>query len=147
MAQNTSPIFPLTPVNTWVSGPAANAATPGVTANTTTDLTSGTIYGPIFTGKAVDGSRLDFIKLKALGTNVQTVVRVWINNGSATGTAANNTLYMERTIASTSVSQTIELADITLQLSIRMPPNYRIYATFGTAVAAGFHLTGIGGDY
>jgi hypothetical protein len=147
MAQNTSPIFPLTPVNTWVSGPAANAATPGVTANTTTDLTSGTIYGPIFTGKAVDGSRLDFIKLKALGTNVQTVVRVWINNGSATGTAANNTLYMERTIASTSVSQTLELADITLQLSISIPPNYRIYATFGTAVAAGFHLTGIGGDY
>mgnify|MGYP003348023880 CR=1 FL=1 len=83
MAQNTNPIFPLTPVNTWVSGAAANAATPGVTANTTKDLTSGTIYGPIFTGKAVDGSRLDFIQVRALGTNVQTVVRIWIKIGRA----------------------------------------------------------------
>jgi hypothetical protein len=147
MAQNTSPIFPLTPVNTWVSGVAANAATPGVTANTTTDLTSGTIYGPIFTGKAVDGSRLDFIKVKPLGTNVQTVIRVWINNGGATGTAANNTLYMDRTLAATTLSQTTELPDISVPMGISIPAGYRIYATFGTAVAAGFHLTSVGGDY
>lgn len=147
MAQNTNPIFPLTPVNTWVSGAAANAATPGVTANTTTDLTSGTIYGPIFTGKAVDGSRLDFIKVRALGTNVATVIRIWINNGSATGTAANNTLFMERTLSSTTVSQTSELADVIIPMNISVPAGYRIYATFGTAVAAGFHLTAVGGDY
>ena len=147
MAQNTTPIFPLTPVNSWVSGAAANAATPGVTANTTKDLTSGTIYGPIFTGKAVDGSRLDFIKIRPLGTNVATVCRIWINNGSATGTAANNTLYLERTLSSTTVSETTELPDIIAPLSISIPAGYRIYATFGTAVAAGFHLTAIGGDY
>lgn len=147
MAQNTNPIFPLTPVNTWVSGTAATAGTPGITANTTTDLTSGTIYGPVFTGKAVDGSRLDFIKVRALGTNVGTVIRVWINNGSATGTAANNTLYLERTLSATTVSQTTELPDIILPLSISLPAGYRIYATFGTAVAAGFHLIAMGGDY
>ena len=90
MSQNTNPIFPLIPVNTWVSGAAANAATPGVTANTTKDLTSGTIYGPI---------------------------------------------------------ETAELPDIILPLNISLAPSYRIYATFGTAVAAGFHLTAIGGDY
>jgi hypothetical protein len=28
-----------------------------------------------------------------------------------------------------------------------LPAGYRIYATFGTAVAAGFHLTAVGGDY
>jgi hypothetical protein len=147
MAQNTSPIFPLTPVNSWVSGTAATAGTPGLTANTTTDLTSGTIYGPIFTGKAVDGSRLDFIKVRPLGTNVATVIRIWINNGSATGTAANNTLYLERTLPSTTVSQTAEQPDINLPLSFSMPAGYRIYATFGTVVAAGFHLTAVGGDY
>jgi hypothetical protein len=147
MAQNTSPIFPLAPINTWVSGAAANAATPGVTANTTKDLTSGTIYGPIFTGKAVDGSRLDFIKVRALGTNVQTVMRLWINNGSATGTAANNTLYLERTLSATTVSETAEQPDIILPLSISISAGYRIYATFGTAVAAGFHVTAIAGDY
>ena len=147
MAQNTNPIFPLTPVNSWVSGVAANAATPGVTANTTTDLTAGTIYGPIFTGKAVDGSRLDFIKVRALGSNAATVIRIWLNNGSATGTAANNTLYLERTLSATTVSQTAELPDIILPLNISLAAGYRVYATFGTAVAAGFHLTAVGGDY
>jgi len=147
MAQNTNPIFPLTPVNSFVSGAAANAATAGVTANTTKDLSSGTIYGPIFTGKAVDGSRLDFIKVRALGTNIATVVRVWINNGSVTTTAANNALYLERTISATTVSETAEQPDIILPLNISLPAGYRIYATFGTAVAAGFHLTAVGGDY
>ena len=147
MAQNTNPIFPLIPVNAWVSGPAANAATPGVTANTTTDLTSGTIYGPIETADAVEGSRLDFIKVRALGTNVATVIRIWINNGAATTTAANNTLYLERTLSATTVSQTSEQPDIILPMSISLAAGYRVYATFGTAVAAGFHLTAIGGDY
>lgn len=147
MAQNTNPIFPLIPANSWVSGVAANAATPGVTANTTTDLTSGTIYGPIETAGAVEGSRLDFIKVRALGTNVATVIRIWINNGSVTTTAANNTLYMERTLSSTTVSQTSELADVIIPMNISLAAGYRVYATFGTAVAAGFHLTAIGGDY
>lgn len=147
MAQNTNPIFPLTPVNSWVSGAAATSGTPGLTANTTKDLSSGTNYGPIFTGKAVDGSRLDFIKVRPLGTNVATVIRVWINNGSATTTAANNALYLERTLNSTSVSETAENSDIILPLNISLPAGYRIYATFGTVVAAGFHLTAVGGDY
>jgi hypothetical protein len=147
MAQNTNPIFPLIPVNSWVSGPAANAATPGVTANTTKDLTSGTIYGPIDTAGAVEGSRLDFIKVRALGTNVATVIRIWINNGSVTTTATNNTLYLERTLSATTVSETAEQPDIILPLNISLAAGYRVYATFGTAVAAGFHLTAIGGDY
>jgi hypothetical protein len=147
MAQNTNPIFPLIPVNSWVSGPAANAATPGVTATTTKDLTSGTIYGPIETAGAVEGSRLDFIKVRALGSNAATVIRIWINNGSVTTTATNNALYLERTLSATTVSETAELPDIILPLNISLAAGYRVYATFGTAVAAGFHLTAIGGDY
>jgi hypothetical protein len=147
MAQNTNPIFPLIPVNSWVSGAAANAATPGVTANTTKDLTSGTIYGPIETAGAVEGSRLDFIKVRALGSNAATVIRIWINNGSVTTTATNNALYLERTLSATTVSETAEQPDIILPLNISLAAGYRVYATFGTAVAAGFHLTAIGGDY
>ena len=146
MPANTSPIFPLTANVTWVSGAAANAATPGVTANTTFDLTSGTIYGPVFTG-STNGSRLDFLRLRALGTNVATVVRIWINNGSATGTAANNTLFFERTIAASTASQTSEQLDNSIPLNISLPNTYRVYLTFGTAVAAGFHASVVGGDY
>ena len=47
MAQNTSPVFPLVPVVTWV-----NAA--GLVANTTTDLTAGTNYNSNFTSNATN---------------------------------------------------------------------------------------------
>lgn len=146
MPANTAPIFPLVPTVTWVSGTAATAGTPGLTANTTTDLTAGTIYGPLETAGA-NGARIDAIKVRPLGTNVATVIRLWINNGSVTTAAANNTLFMERTLASTTVSQTTEQSDALIPMNLSLPAGYRVYATFGTAVAAGFHLTVLGGDY
>lgn len=147
MAQNTNPVFPLVPVASFVSGAAANAATPGVTANTTKDLTSGTIYGPLITANATNGSRVDYIKVRALGTNTATVMRVWINNGGATGTATNNSLFIERTLPATTVSETAEQPDIIVPMNLSLPASYRLYATFGTATAAGFHVTVAGGDY
>lgn len=146
MAQNTAPIFPLVPVTTIVGGAAANAATPGVTANNTYDLTTGTSF-LTFTSNATNGSRLDFIKVRALGTNVTTVMRVFINNGSTTATAANNALYLERTLSSTTASASSETPDNAVSMNISLSPGYRVYVTFGTAVAAGFHLTAVGGDY
>ena len=140
MAQNTSPIFPLTPVITWVN-------TGAVTANTTTDLTAGTNYNSNFTANATNGSRVDFVRVRALGTNVATVIRVWINNGSTTGTATNNTQFFERTLAATTVSQTSELPDVILPINASFPAGYKIYYTFGTAVAAGYSIQVVGGDY
>jgi hypothetical protein len=140
MAQNTSPVFPLVPVINWV-----NAA--GLVANTTTDLTAGTNYNSGFTANATNGSRVDFIRVRALGTNVATVMRVWINNGSATGTAANNTQFFERTLAATTVSQVAEQPDVILPINASLPAGYKIYYTFGTAVAAGFSIQVVGGDY
>jgi hypothetical protein len=110
-------------------------------------MTSGTLYGPLITADATDGSRVDYVKTRALGTNVQTVIRIWINNGSSTTTAANNSLFMERTLSATTVSETAEQLETIVPLNISLPPGYRLYATFGTAVAAGFHLTVFGGDY
>jgi hypothetical protein len=140
MAQNTSPIFPLVPVITWV-----NAA--GLVANTTTDLTAGTNYNSGFTANATNGSRVDFVRVRALGTNVATVIRVWLNNGSATTTAANNTQFFERTLAATTVSQTSELVDVIIPMNVSLPAGYKIYYTFGTAVAAGYSVSVVGGDY
>lgn len=140
MAQNTAPIFPLVPVAKWV-----NAA--GLVANTTTDLTAGTNYDSGFTANATNGSRVDFVRARSLGTNVATVIRVWLNNGSATATAANNTLFFERTLAATTVSQISELPDIILPINVSLPLGYKIYYTFGTAVAAGYCVSVVGGDY
>jgi hypothetical protein len=146
MPANQAPIFALVPVASYASGAAANAATPGVTANTTKDGSSGTIYGPIFVA-GVNGSRLDFIRLRALGTNVATVCRVWLNNGGVTTTASNNMLFTEATLAATTLSETSALTENTITVNASLPAGYRVYLTFGTAQAAGHHATSIGGDY
>ena len=145
MAANTLPIFPATPLIDIVGGPAANAATPGVVANTAKDMASGTSY--LLHTAGVEGSRVDYLKVRPLGTNVATVMRVFINNGVATTTATNNALFMERTLAASTVSETAELADIIIPMSVSLPAGYKLYATFGTAVAAGFHVTTVGGSY
>ena len=139
MAANTAPIFPLTPFTSWV-----NAA--GLVANTTTDLTAGTNYNGGFTA-STNGARIDFIRARTLGTNVATVVRIWLNNGSTTATAANNTLFYERTLAATTVSQVAEQADVMIPMNVSVPTGYIVYYTFGTAVAAGYDMTVVGGNY
>ena len=135
---NTSPIFSIAGDIQWSS--AAVTA-----ANTTTDLTSGTITA-IFTG-GTNGSYVQRIRFRHLGTNVATVARVWINNGSTTGTAANNTLWDEITLAANTLSQTAAAINYELPLNFALPAGYIIYVTLGTGVAAGFRITVIGGDY
>ena len=138
MPANTSPIFSVAGDIQWSS--AAITA-----ANTTTDLTSGTIYA-IFTG-GTNGSYVQRIRFRHLGTNVATVARVWINNGSTTGTAANNTLWDEITLAANTVSQVAAAINYELPFNFALPAGYVIYVTLGTGVAAGFRATVIGGDY
>jgi len=74
-------------------------------------------------------------------------MRVWLNNGSSTGTAANNTQIYERTLSATTVSQTTEQTDYIVPLNLSIPAGYILYYTFGTAVAAGYDCSTVGGDY
>lgn len=136
MAANTNPIFSRVPDIQW-----------GVidTANTAKDGT-GTVV-TVFTADANEGGRVERLRIRAKGTNVATVLRVWINNGSSNSTAANNTLLTEMTIAATTVSETAALADNELPLNIALPPGYKLNVTIGTSVAAGLHVTAIGGKY
>ena len=138
MAANTAPIFPRTPQVEW--------AQPVLAANTTTDLTSGTIY-QVFAADATEGSRVDYLQIMALGTNVATVLRVWINNGSTTATAANNVMHKNITLPATTVSQTAQLTEQQVNLDLSLPPGYKLYVTLGTAVAAGYGITAVGGKY
>jgi hypothetical protein len=138
MAGNTTPIFSKVGDIQWINGI--------VTANTTTDLTTGTSY-LVFTADATNGGYVQKIRFRSLGTNVATVVRVWINNGSTTGTASNNTLYDEMSLASTTASQTSALSIYEIPLNIALPPSYRIYVTIGTAVASGYDAIVVGGKY
>ena len=136
MPANTSPIFPLTPQIGWATITAANTGTDGTgTVNT------------LFTAGA-NGGRVDYIRCRALGTNVATVLRVFINNGSTNATSTNNALFEELTLPITTASNTSDTGgeyDVALNLSL--PTGYKINVTLATAVAAGWKVTAVGGDY
>jgi hypothetical protein len=139
MAASTTPIFPLTPVTSIVAAM--------LTADTTVngDL-SGANVRTLYTAGA-NGGRVDKVKVRALGTNVATVIRLFINNGSTAATATNNALYMERTLAATTASAVAELADVEIPLDLALPAGYKILATIGTTVAAGIIPMAVAADY
>ena len=139
MPSNTTPIFSKAGDIQWNDASI-------VTANTTTDLTTGTSY-LIFTADATNGGYIQKLRIRPLGTNVATVLRVWINNGSTTGTAINNVLYDEVSLAISTASQTSALALYELPLNFALPLGYRIYVTIGTGVSAGYDVTAIAGKY
>ena len=144
MAANTIPIYSKAGQIGW-----ANALK---TANTAKDGT-GTV-ATIFTA-GVDGARVERIRVRALGTNVATVLRIFINNGGATSTPANNVLYAEITLAATTVSETAALlttnefpsAADTTAFPIVLPAGYKLTATVGTTIAAGVDISAIGSTY
>jgi hypothetical protein len=144
MAANTIPIYSKSGQVEW--GPALLQ-----TANTAMDGT-GTVV-TIFTAGA-DGARVERIRTNAAGTNVATVLRVFINNGGANSTPANNILYANKTIAATTAAAaaallTNELPDTTdtTTFPIVLPAGYKINVTIGTTVAAGLYVQAIGSSY
>jgi hypothetical protein len=138
MPANTLPIFGRLPHIGW-----ANLVQ---TANTAKDAASGTVYTP-FTADATNGSFVESIRFRARGTNVATVARIFINNGSATTTAANNALFYEVTLPATTLSEVAALAPIAVPINVALPPGYRILVTVGTGVAAGYDVTVTGANY
>src|SRR5262245_51311965 len=99
MAQNTSPIF--------VGVPNFGIGTNITSANTAMDGT-GTVVG-VFTAGA-NGGYVRRLRIKALGTNVASVLRIFINNGSTNGTATNNVLFGELTLAASTASNSASVA-------------------------------------
>lgn len=136
MATNTAPIFSKTPKVGMVSEIK--------TANTAKDGT-GTV-ATVYTAGA-DGAYVNSIVFRAKGTNVQTVARVFLNNGSDPTTATNNTLIAEMTLPATTLSETTQLAHQELVLNKTLPAGYKLNLTVGTTVSAGYAVTCFGGDY
>jgi hypothetical protein len=136
MVANTTPIFPLTP-NISVGQTIA-------TANTAKDGT-GTV-ATVHTAGA-NGSRVEKLRIRGLGTNVATVLRLFINNGLTNATAANNILHEEITLPATTLSETSQLLNQEIGLGISLPAGYKLMCTIGTTVAAGYALSAIAGDY
>jgi hypothetical protein len=138
MAANTAPIFSLLGDIEW-------GATAITTANTAKDGT-GTVLN-VFTADAVNGGFVQRIRFRAAGTNIATVARVFINNGSANSTPANNILWDEITLAASTLSEVAALSVYELPLNFALPPGYTLNVTIGTTVAAGYYVSVIGGKY
>jgi len=134
---NTLPIYTASADTQWI--------TSAITANTTKDLTSGTAY-LAFTASST-GGYVQRLRLRPLGTNVASLARIWINNGGATGTTANNILWDEITLPATTNSETSALPTYEIPLNFALPPTYKIFVTIATGVAAGFAIIVIGGKY
>lgn len=138
MSANSSPIFALTP-NNGASGvilTAGNNNYDGTNANAALIYTAG-----------VNGSFLSKIICKATGTNVATVIRIFLNNNSTVSTAANNSFFLEFTLAATAAASNAAVQPYEFILRKVLAPSTRIYAILATTVAAGYAISAEGGDY
>jgi hypothetical protein len=160
MAVTSTPIFAQSP-----NVGALNARVSTAMTNTTAfdgTMATGTAMALVYTAGA-NGSRVDQITCRfastngatASGTSAATLVRIWMNNGSANTTAANNIFLGEVALPATTVTslnnaaQTVYSAILPVG-GLNLPATYRIYA--GLTVAAGgtniaIALNAIGGDY
>ncbi|SRR6266566_2028092 len=145
MPANTSPIFTLTPQVNWGSADGdGGTAGPLKTANTAKDGT-GTVL-TVFTAGA-QGGFVKEVRVRPVGTNVATVLRLFINNGSAHTTAANNALVDEVSIPAATISETSAQAITIIPCNFALPASYTLIVTIGTTVAAGVFVSAFGGAY
>jgi hypothetical protein len=135
---NFAAIFPRLPKVSWGSV---------ITANTAKDGT-GTVV-TIFTADATNGSRVDRIRMKPLGTTgAASVARFFVNNGSTNTTASNNSLIWEYTLPNITTTEAAAQADFEIQTNMALPPGYKINVTVGTTLTPqGWEFTAFGGDY
>jgi hypothetical protein len=145
MTANTSPIYTLTPDvssnnGSTVGGSFGTAAAndfTGVSANYVLEHTAG-----------ANGSYVEKLRFKPLGTNIAGVARIFLNNGSTPGTAANNTFFGEVSLpATTSSTSSPTGPDVDYVMNIRLPAGWRIYVGSPAALASGWNCVAVAGQY
>jgi hypothetical protein len=141
MAANTQPIFPITQNIDGGKVITADTSYETPTTNPVTVFTAGE-----------NGSRIDAIKVRALGTNIDTVLRLFIYDNVSVYYLA----YEIQLAASTAAADNITGTDVDLLRDTGyeampvipyLPAGYKIIATVGTTVATGWMVTVFGGDY
>lgn len=157
MAVTATPIFPQTP-NVGVMNAVLSTAMTNTSAFDGTQAV-GTAMALIFTAGA-NGARVDGLKARltstngaaAAGSSSATLVRYWLNNGSANTTATNNTLLCEIAVPASGVSAlaTTVVAEFFSPTSYSIPAGYKIYAGITVAPAGtniGVLVSAFGGDF
>jgi len=145
MAANTAPIFSIQGDQSVNDG----TTMPSTFTTAAADYTGATATHNklVFTADATNGGYIQRLRFKAIGTNTASVARVFINNGSANTTAANNTFYGEISLPATTAIATAATVEIDYMMNFALKAGFTIYVGLGTTVAAGWVCTAIGGQY
>jgi hypothetical protein len=147
MTANQNPIFTLTPDIQWGSNDPAGSGAPNGPLLTAVAAMDGTGLPLLVFTAGANGSYLQRLIARPVGTNVVSVLRIFLNNGSSTGTQANNCLVGELNLPPTTANAAGGLQPSEFPLNYALPGGYKIYVTLGTTVAAGYRVCVIGGDY
>ena len=145
MAANINPIYSIAG---GVNSVAAlnSGLVVGPTANTAQDG-SGTLYKAFTAG--TNGSYLQKIRFRPVGSPAATVCRVFISSSTTTSATAT-WLYDEITLPAVTVSQTAASSVFELPLNFALPASYLLYVTFGTSTGStgtGYSVVTVAGDY
>lgn len=101
----------------------------------------------VFTADATNGGFVVRLRFQAKGTNVASVARIYINNGSIQTTATNNSFYGQISLPGTTAINTAATTEIDYPMNLALGASFRIYVGLGTTVAAGWVCVAIGGKY
>lgn len=137
MAQNRQPIW-IKEANTGVDGATTMAPTLTTAAADVTGVSANNLL--VATG-GTDDTRIIGLRFKAVGTNVATVARIYVNNGSTNTTASNNELVGEISLPVTTASSVAALVEVVWYWGEMLNNNWRLYVGLGTGVAAGWRVT------
>lgn len=149
MPANTSPIYIEGP-NVSSDGTSTSTSVMAPTLTTqAADYTGATATHNklVFTANVTDGGYIQRLRFKAIGSNTASVARIFINNGGANTSAANNSFYGEVALPGTTAIATTSTIDLDYPMNFGLDPGFRIYVGLGTTVAAGWVVTAVGGKY
>ena len=145
MPANTSPIFTLTPRNGFAKVTGVDGTMDGTDADVKIVFTAGASFGSFL-------QRLICQPISTSGSTTTSAasLRIYMNNGSTVGTAANNQLIKEWSLAAiaVNVAGTTAVLGYELPLNFQLAPGYAIYVGV-TAMAAStqWNVTSVHGDY
>lgn len=145
MTANANPIFIKAGGHQWsnLDGDGGSAG-PLKTQNTSLDGT-GTLL-TVYTAPSPDGGYVEDLSCAPAGTNIQTVIRVWLadDTGSAIGDAVK---IAEMTLPATTAAANAALPHYRVPIRQPIPSGYRLRVALGTTVSAGYFICVNAGVY
>lgn len=148
MAANIQPIYTRQGSVSKDAVSTSSAAFGGTLTTATGDYTGASAnHQLVWTADATNGGFIQRLRFQAIGTNVVTVARIYINNGGTLTTAANNVFYGQVTLPATTANNAATTTEVDYPMNFAIDPGFRILVGLGTTVAAGWICVGIGGKY